>query len=304
MAGLRQLPGRTRPPVRVRLRGVVEATGPAVGLALAGWLLLPRDILPAPARLVAALVLGGLGMAALNAFTGTRRRSATARCRGGVLLTLVGLALLATLPPAPAGRAALLAVPPLVLGMLLTALGAGDALDPVDAEPTAAPVAPTWLRVVLPAAVLLLTAGLHLGAGRAPDRTSVLLALAAVPPLVLRELLGGGDPTSTERPAAHRRRTGRAVRHRRAAEAGWFGLPDRPAVPHDDGVAWSALSRRPGPAGGGGVTGRPCWTPSPRSATYRRRSARCCWWTCTWTASARRSGRTCWPRRSTGPATW
>ncbi|WP_233584022.1 UbiA family prenyltransferase, partial [Micromonospora sp. CV4] len=60
-AGLRRLPGRTRPSARLRLRHLIEATGPAVGLALAAWLLLPRDVLPAPTRLVAALGLGGLG---------------------------------------------------------------------------------------------------------------------------------------------------------------------------------------------------------------------------------------------------
>ncbi|MGW3808634.1 hypothetical protein ACWD50_18400, partial [Micromonospora sp. NPDC005113] len=164
-AGLRRLPGRARPPARVRLRHLIEATGPAVGLALAAWLLLPRDILPLPGRLVAALGLGGLGMAALSAFTGPHRRSGAAICRGGVLLTLAGLALLATLPPAPAGRAALLAVPPLVLGMLLTALGAGDATDAGGVRPAAGEHVSAWPRSVLPAALLLLAAGLHLGAG-------------------------------------------------------------------------------------------------------------------------------------------
>ncbi|MGC4876554.1 putative bifunctional diguanylate cyclase/phosphodiesterase [Micromonospora sp. DT43] len=216
VAGLRRLP--IRPPRTARLRGLVEATGPTVGLALAGWLLLPPDALPPSARLVAALALAGLGMAALSAFTGAGRRSGDAICRGGVLLTLVGLALLTILPPAPTGRAALLAVPPLVLGMLLTARGATAAVTTAGAQPAAGPPAATWPRVVLPASVLLLAAGLHLGAGRTPDRTSVLLALAAVPPLVLRELLRGGDAGVPERHAAHRRRAGRAVRRRRTAQ--------------------------------------------------------------------------------------
>ncbi|MFI6780685.1 EAL domain-containing protein [Micromonospora sp. NPDC050276] len=268
VAGLYRLPGRARPAAGLRLRWLVESTGPAVGLALAGWLLLPRDGLPAPGRLVAALMLGGLGMAALDAFAGPRRRSGAAVCRGGVLLTLGGLVLLATLPSAPGGRVALLAVPPLVFGMLLVAVGAADAAaDPEPAEP----VAPAWPRSVLPAAVLLLASGLHLGAGRAPDRTSVLLALAAVPPLVLRELLRGGDTSTSVRRAAHRRPTGSAVRHRRAAPARWLGTPqpapteraspgdgegaptaigvDSPWSP-DDNPAWSALGRRPGAGSG------------------------------------------------------
>ncbi|MCG5471094.1 GGDEF domain-containing phosphodiesterase [Micromonospora sp. LAH09] len=271
--GLYRLPGRTRASAGARLRRLVESGGPAVGLALAGWLLLPRANLSGSTRLVVALALGGLGMAALNAFAGPRRRSGAEVCRGGVLLTLGGLVLLATLPTAPVGPAALLAVPPLVFGMLLVAVGAADAADEGDAEP-AEPIAAAWPRAVLPAAMLLLAAGVHLGAGRAPDRTSVLLALAAVPPLVLRELLRAGDASTTERRAAHRRS---AVRHRRAASSRWPGRSEPPAAPPqrhsrravdpegpatasgvgsawspDDGAAWSALSRRPVPAGGGG----------------------------------------------------
>ncbi|MEH1168868.1 GGDEF domain-containing phosphodiesterase [Micromonospora sp. CPCC 205539] len=268
-AGLTRLPGRPQPTVRVRLRWLVEGIGPAIGLALAGWLLLPHDVAPAPARLAAVLVLGGLGMAALCAFTGPHRRTGAATCRGGVLLTLVGLTLLAILPPAAAGREALLAVPPLVLGMLLTALGAGEALDAVDVEPAADRVAPAWPRAVLPAAVLLLAAGLYLGAGWAPDRTTVLLALATVPPLVLRELLRAGEPSTSDRPAAHRRPTRRGIRRRRAAaDVPWFGLPDRPAGqpddgpstssdlgstwPPEDGPGWSPLTRRSASAGSAG----------------------------------------------------
>ncbi|MER7591120.1 GGDEF domain-containing phosphodiesterase [Micromonospora sp. NPDC127501] len=265
--GLYRLPGRSRPAASVRLRWLVESTGPALGLALAGWLLLPPDGLPVPVRLVAALTLGGLGMAALNAFAGPRRRSGAALCRGGVLLTVGGLVLLATLPSAPAGRVALLAVPPLVFGMLLVAVGAADAADdPESVEPVAA----AWPRSVLPAAVLLLASGLHLGAGRAPDRTSVLLALAAVPPLVLRELLRAGDASTSVRRAAHRRPAGRSLRHRRAAPGRWPGTPEPPPEPAlgvpegsatptgtgstwspDHGSAWPGLNRRPAVANPG-----------------------------------------------------
>lgn len=266
LCGLRRLPGRTCPSPGVRLRRLVESGGPAVGLALTGWLLLPRDGLSDPARLVTVLALGGLGMAALDAFSGPRRHSGAAVCRGGVLLTLGGLVLLAALPSEPVGRAALLAVPPLVFGMLLVAVGADVAVDAGAGEP-AQPVAAAWPRAVLPAAMLLLAAGLHLAAGRAPDRTSVVLALAAVPPLMVRELLRAGEASTTERRAAHRRRAGRGVRHR-AEQPRWLGrseLPPAPPAPVDDpstasgvgaawqpGAAWSTLDRRPVPAGGGG----------------------------------------------------
>lgn len=263
VCGLRRLPGRTRPSPGVRLRRLVESGGPAVALALTGWLLLPRDGLSDPARLVTALAVGGLGMAALDAFSGPRRHSGAAVCRGGSLLTLGGLVLLAALPSAPAGRAALLAVPPLVFGVLLVAVGANVAVDAGAAEP-AQPVAAAWPRAVLPAAMLLLAAGLHLAAGRAPDRTSVVLALAAVPPLMVRELLRAGEASTTERRAAHRRSAGRGVRHR-AEQPRWLGrseLPPAPPARVDDpttasaawqpGAAWPEFDRRPVPTGGGG----------------------------------------------------
>jgi EAL domain-containing protein (putative c-di-GMP-specific phosphodiesterase class I) len=242
LGGLLRLPGARRPPARVRLRRLSEAGGPAVGLTLAGWLLLPRDSGPAPARLLAVAVLGGLGMTALCAFTGTHRRAGAATCRGGALLILFGLVLLATLPPTPAGRAALLAVPPLVVGMLLTALGAAAALAGDPAEQAA----PAWPRTVLPAAVLLLAAAVHLGAGRAPDRTTVLLALAAVPPLVLRELIRAG---TAERPAAHRRRDpGRTVPHRRTGSLP-VGRPGGPGAA--EGGPSATLSAWPNPVTAG-----------------------------------------------------
>jgi diguanylate cyclase len=254
VSGVRRLPART--PAPTRLRALVEATGPTVGLTLAGWLLLPVDTLPAPARLVAALVLAGLGIAALSAFTGVGRHSGHAICRGGLLLTLIGLALLTILPPVSSGRAPLLAVPPLVLGMLLTALGATTAVTSAGSTPPAASPTTTWPRAVLPASVLLLAAGLHLGSGRTPDRVSLLLALAAVPPLVLRELLRGGDAGVPERPAAHRRVAAHPVRHpepqppwQATTPDSWTPVADADATWPDTGVSWSRHGL--GPAGDG-----------------------------------------------------
>ncbi|WP_422738693.1 EAL domain-containing protein [Micromonospora sp. WMMD729] len=254
VAGLRGLPARPSAPAR--LREVVEATGPTVGLTLAAWLLLPVDALPAPARLVGAAVLAGLGIAALGAFTGTGRHPGHPTCRGGVLLTLAGLALLTILPPASTGRASLVAVPPLVLGMLLTALGATSAVTTAGATRPAGPPTTTWPRAVLPASVLLLAAGLHLGSGRTPDRTSLLLALAAVPPLVLRELLRGGAEGGTGRPAAHRRAADHTI-HRREQQPPWQAATAESWAPAadvdptwpDSGVAWSGPGV--GPTGDG-----------------------------------------------------
>ncbi|TDC36522.1 GGDEF domain-containing protein [Micromonospora sp. 15K316] len=74
--------------------------------------------------------------------------------------------------------------------MLLVAAGAAGA---VAALPAAVSPAPAWLRAVVPAVVLLPAVGRHLDAGLPTDHATVLLALAAVPPLVLRELLRAGE---------------------------------------------------------------------------------------------------------------
>ncbi|MGK5738777.1 EAL domain-containing protein [Micromonospora sp. URMC 103] len=196
--GLRRLPGRVRRAARTRWRRLTEAGAPAVGLVLAGWLLLPRSMVPTPARLVTAVLLGVLAMAGLTALTGVHRRPGPATCRGGLTLTLLGLVLLAVVASAPeAGAWALLAVPPLVLGMLLVAAGVERA---VTGDPPPARSAPVWLRAVVPAVALLLAAARQLGSGQPPDRVTMLLVLAAVPPLVLREVFRAGGRVA--RPAA------------------------------------------------------------------------------------------------------
>ncbi|NJP30888.1 GGDEF domain-containing protein [Micromonospora sp. HSS6-12] len=187
-AGLAVLANPPQPPVRVRLRRAADAAGPGAGLALAAWLLLPRDSVGAPARLAAAVALGVLSVCALTALTGPHRSSGVARCRGGAALTLTGLVVLATLTAGTLpDRAGLLAVPPLVGGVLLTAAGARRALRPeLDPPPRSTAV---WPRVVVPAVAVVAATAWWLRSGLAPDPTAVLLALAVVPPLVLRELL-------------------------------------------------------------------------------------------------------------------
>ncbi|MER7441130.1 bifunctional diguanylate cyclase/phosphodiesterase [Micromonospora avicenniae] len=139
--------GTRRPSVRravLLLHAAVTAAGlaTAVALVLAGWPLLPRAAVPAPARFAVAALLGALGIIGLTALTGVHRPGA-ATCRGGVTLTLLGLVLLAVLDPAVAAWPLLLAVPPLLVGMLLVAAGAARA---VAAGPAPLSPAPAWLR--------------------------------------------------------------------------------------------------------------------------------------------------------------
>ncbi|MFV2100482.1 EAL domain-containing protein [Micromonospora sp. LOL_024] len=200
--GLVSLPRRPRPSVRSRLRHLLDGAAPSAGLVLVAWLLLPYADVPAPVRLVVAVVLGVLAVDVLTALTGSRRGSGFARCRAGAALTLLALVLLAALPAGPdAGRPALLAVPPLVTGVLLVAAGVRRVARTDAAADRSTPW--IWPRAVLPAVAALLAVVHQLQAGLLPDRTAVLIALSALPALVARELLGGaGHPAPEAAPAA------------------------------------------------------------------------------------------------------
>ncbi|MDT0528832.1 bifunctional diguanylate cyclase/phosphodiesterase [Micromonospora sp. DSM 115977] len=238
VAGLPPVARRPRPSARVRLRGAVDATAAGLGLVLAGWLLLPRDPLDPRVRFAVAVALGGLALAVLTVLTGPHRRTGAARCRGGAALTLSGLVVLAALQTGTAPeRAALVSVPPLVGGVLLTAAGARRATRPEPDPP--APPTRVWPRAVVPAAAAVAAVGWQLRDGGPPDLTAVLLALALAPPLVLRDLLradGPAQPTSPgDPPAGHR-----------PADPDRSGAPvDRPALLR----ALAALRNAPAPAG-------------------------------------------------------
>ncbi|WP_341719449.1 bifunctional diguanylate cyclase/phosphodiesterase [Micromonospora sp. FIMYZ51] len=186
--GLFSLPRRPRPPTRVRLRRLFDGAVAGLGLVLVAWLLLPYAGVPAAARLATAAALGLLAGDVLTVLTGAHRNAGAARSRVGAALTLLALVLLAALPAGPtAGRVALLAVGPLVVGVLLVADGVRRVVQPGGDPPRRATL--VWPRALVPAAGVVLAIVHQLQVGRLPDRVAVLLALAAVPPLVARELL-------------------------------------------------------------------------------------------------------------------
>ncbi|MEU6024891.1 EAL domain-containing protein [Micromonospora sp. NPDC047134] len=196
--GLFSLPRRAELCARMGRRRLLDGVAAGAALVLTAWLLLPYAGVSAQVRLVAAVAVGVLAVAVLAALTGPHRHSGITRCRAGAGLTLLALTLLVALPT-EVGRAALVAVAPLVIGVLLTAAGVRRVVE-TDSEPTPAATA-LWPRVVVPAAGVVLATVHHLQSGRLPDRTTVLLALAVVPALVARELLDPG-PKSTPTPTA------------------------------------------------------------------------------------------------------
>ncbi|WP_235944372.1 hypothetical protein [Verrucosispora sioxanthis] len=265
---------RSRRSVRGRLHRLLDQAAPGVCLVLTAWLLLPYAGVPAPVRLAVAVALGLLAVDALAVLTGAGRDGGTARCRGGSALTLFALVLLAGLPAGPAGgRVALLAVPPLVVGVLLVAAGVRQVAQPAPARRTAL----AWPRAVLPPVAVALAAVHQLQAGLLPDRTAVLLALAVVPPLVVRQLVDTAAATSSDESAAARTRCPRRHRHpptRVAPQVApaccgrWRPAPNRPAAP----CSWSTCTSPNCPAGWCATTSppRPFAGPEPWPPTTAR----------------------------------
>ncbi|WP_428961555.1 putative bifunctional diguanylate cyclase/phosphodiesterase [Micromonospora fluostatini] len=199
------LPGRSRSTLRERVRLAVDPAVSAVGLCLSAWVLLPQSLPPA-VRVPAAIGAGLLAVTALTALTGRHHRPAAATCRGGATLALLGLLLtVAPLAAPEADRARLAGIPPLVVGVLVAAVGARRAVcaEPI---PTTAPSG-TRLRSIVPALVVLLVLGSYVRAVDHIETTVLVFGLGVVPPLVVRELVRAAEQRryATRRVARHAR---------------------------------------------------------------------------------------------------
>ncbi|WP_246140751.1 putative bifunctional diguanylate cyclase/phosphodiesterase [Micromonospora olivasterospora] len=191
-AGLLLLPGRSRLSVPALLRRVVDVVGLGLSLVFAAWALLPPGQ-PAPAARIAG-VAGGFGFATVGvaALADWRRRPGVSLSLLGAGSTHLGLlALVVLLACRAPDRAALTAVPPLVAGALLTAAGVRRVARGDRPRPGAPP--PVWPRVSAPAGIATMAAGAHLAAHGDLGPGTILLGLAVVPPLVLRELMSAAD---------------------------------------------------------------------------------------------------------------
>ncbi|MEW2474788.1 bifunctional diguanylate cyclase/phosphodiesterase [Micromonospora gifhornensis] len=245
--GLFSLPRRAATPARLWWRRLLDGAVAGACLVLTAWLLLPYAGVPTPVRLVAAMATGLLTGTVLALLTGPDRTSGITRCRAGAGLTLLALTLLAALPTATGtGRTALLAVAPLVIGVLLTAAGVRRVVEAAGEPPPTAPV--VWPRVVVPAVGVVLAIVHQLQSGQLPDHTTVVLALAAVPALVARELLTVAPQTAPAQiTPAQTAETGTEVRSRAGAGSGAVvGEP----VPVGRAALLRALTARSEAAGG------------------------------------------------------
>ncbi|WP_371688550.1 putative bifunctional diguanylate cyclase/phosphodiesterase [Micromonospora sp. KC207] len=191
-AGLLLLPGRVRLSLCARLRHAVDIVSLGLSLQFAAWVLLPTEQAPLAARI--AVAFGGFGFAAIGVavLADWRRRPGAAICLLGTGATQFGLlaliVLLAYDAPEPA---ALATVPPLVTGALLTAAGVRRVAGG-DPERAGGPP-PVWPRVSAPAGIATLAAGVHLVTYGPFTPGMILLGLAVIPPLVVRELISATD---------------------------------------------------------------------------------------------------------------
>ncbi|MEH0933575.1 putative bifunctional diguanylate cyclase/phosphodiesterase [Micromonospora psammae] len=201
--GLLLLPGHSRLASRVRLRRGVDVLGLGAALLFAGWVLLPPGEVPPLARVVTVAGAGALAGLLVSAFAERYRRPGAALCRAGAAAAVLGLGDLAVLlayrVPEPA---VLSAVAPLVAGPLLTA--AGMARVATGDPPRGAGPHPAWSGATAPAALATLAAGWHLWVFGGFTPTAVLLGLAVIPPLVVRELLATADARRRARRLAAR----------------------------------------------------------------------------------------------------
>jgi diguanylate cyclase (GGDEF)-like protein/PAS domain S-box-containing protein len=186
------LPGAA-PTLGARLRRLLDGAGVGIGLMLSAWLLLGP--VAATAGVVAMTCCIALAVAAVTGLRAARHRPAALACSSGAALSLVGLG---TLTLSVAGRSpvvlavagiALLAGPPLILA------GARHADDP-PAPPDAADEAGTlagYPLLAVPLLVAAAAAAYHFFTVGWFDVTAVMLGVAGVGTIALREALGARD---------------------------------------------------------------------------------------------------------------
>ncbi|SCL20078.1 putative bifunctional diguanylate cyclase/phosphodiesterase [Micromonospora inyonensis] len=186
------VPGRAPRPAGVRLRAATEAVGLGLGLAFASWMLLPAGAAPVPVR--AALVVAAVGISAVLVTAPTDGPSPVGAVvwRAGAVTGQLGLAGLVLLHAYRAPQEATLPVALLTAaGALLTASGARRLARAAPPQRTAP--GGLWPRITAPAVIAALAAGYHLVRVGEFDRTEVVLGLAVIPPMVVRELLTVAD---------------------------------------------------------------------------------------------------------------
>jgi diguanylate cyclase (GGDEF)-like protein/PAS domain S-box-containing protein len=180
----------------VRLRRASDGLSIGVSLAFAGWLMPPPGGMP-PAALAGFLfAVGGLSIVTVTALRAAHYRRAALLCGAGTGVSVLGLALLTMLLAYGAPDRTLVAASVgLVIGPLLIMAGARradvvDEPDPVDEPQTRLSSYPL---LTVPAMLATVAALYHLITVGSFDHTSILLGLAVIPTVVIREIMSAAD---------------------------------------------------------------------------------------------------------------
>lgn len=186
----------------MRLRRGFDGLSLGISLAFAGWLMPPAGGVPPVALAVALLAVGGLSIIAVTALRSSGYRRVAGLCGAGAGASVFGLGTLGVLLHYDVpGWAPLAAAIPLVIGPMLTATGTRYA------NPGAKPPAPgepethlsAYPLLTVPAVVATLAAIYHLVTVGEFDHTSIVLGLAVIPTLVVREVFAVLDIRSYAR---------------------------------------------------------------------------------------------------------
>lgn len=191
LVGLLHLPGvvGTR---HALLRRLFDGLSLGVSLVFSAWVILPSGGLPPLVLVTALLAASGLAIIALSALHVAGHPPAALLWAAGAAAGVLGLSGLVLLLTYRAPQwAALVAAVPLVAGAVLASQGANRAdlvarpVDPVraDANLSAYPL------LTVPAVVATVAAAYRLVTVGEFDRTSIVLGLAVIPTLVVREVL-------------------------------------------------------------------------------------------------------------------
>jgi diguanylate cyclase (GGDEF)-like protein/PAS domain S-box-containing protein len=176
----------------VRTRRAFDGAGLGVSLAFAGYLIPP--VKHQHVETLPVTVLGAVGVATtvIAVLRGRPRRGPSVRCSSGAVATMIALGIVATMVVLGIGGAALpLLGLPIVAGLAAVADGGARrhvAPPPIETRSPDQYLA-SYPLLAAPAAVGVVAAVWHLIAVKEFDTTGVVLGIAMVAVLVMRELL-------------------------------------------------------------------------------------------------------------------
>lgn len=183
--------------VPVRLRRSFDGLGLGVSLSFAAWLMPPLGAGTTAAALTAALCAStGISIVTVTVLRATAHRGSAVRCGTGAVAVIAGLcAEVTVLAYGGSGRGLAVAGLVVLVGLTLTVQGGSRVLDvaPRHEAPEGDPHLSGYPLLAIPAAVGVIAAVYHLITVGEFDRTAIILGLAMVSMLTMRELLAVSD---------------------------------------------------------------------------------------------------------------